>query len=165
MAKFNQNSIIEPSEEELAVYNQFVNDITNEQMDVFANKYFELVQAEKINVSFPKYLIDQIIRPISEGDTIAFEDTEGTKHMLFCILRKEIEGKTYLAFCKVEEETETLIHDTTYLFFVDGTDNIGMEMIDIIPAGEESQRILELMEADLIVTENNQPSTEEEKQE
>lgn len=162
MAKQEQNSMKEPTEEELAVYNNFVGDIDDNQMDMFANEYYDLVAKEEIDCSFPKFLIDKIVRPVSAGDTLTIQDENSDNHLLFCIKRMEINEVDYLAFCRVDEETETLIHDTTYLFYVSGKDNIGMEEIDLVPAGDKAQEILNIMEEDLNVPEVKESSTKEE---
>lgn len=146
MSKLNQSSIIEPTAEELVLYKSFVNELDDEQLDELSNEYFELVSKEEIKISFPKFLIDKFIRPIQKGDTITMDTEEGSKVIFFCIMRQEFEGKDYLLFCKVDEESETLYHDKVYLFFVDGVDEVGTEIIDIVPYGEESQRILTVLE-------------------
>jgi hypothetical protein len=149
----DQNSIIIPTEEELVIYKQFVNDIPDSQIDEYANEYYDLVSSGVTKVSFPRFMIDKIIRPIKEGDTINFETEDKQTIFMFCIVRKNIEGKDYLLFCKVDTETETLYHEEVYLFFVDGKDNIGTEILDIVPSGEEANKILALMEVDLDVAE------------
>jgi|SRR5690554_4588049 len=156
MSKKEVNSIIEPTDEELKVYNKLIKDIDEKQLDVFVNEYFELVKNEEINISFPRFMINKLIRPISEGDTISIVTEENEIVYLFCLIRKEIEGKIYLLFAKVAED-ETLYHDEVYLFYVCDVDNIGTEVIDIIPVGEESERILSIIEGELNV--NNKQST------
>lgn len=146
MAKHQQSSIIEPTKEELAMYEQFVKDISDEQMDDLSNEYFDLVQKKQIDVSFPRFLIDKIIRPISPGDTIKIYDENNKEIPLFCLLREEIDGEKYILMCMVDEDTETLIHDNVYIFTVVGTDNIGTEVIDLMPAGELADKVLQIME-------------------
>lgn len=150
MARKNKEitSIIEPSKAELALYNQIIKELNEEQLDEFANNYFEEVQQEKIKISFPKYVIDKVIRPVKPGDTISFIDENNIIQYLFCIIRKDIEAKTYLLFTLVDAETETLKPEETYLFFVDGFDENGIEIIDIHPIGVEAERILDLIEED-----------------
>jgi hypothetical protein len=167
MSKLNQNSIIEPSAAELAMYKTFVNELDDEQLDELSNEYFELVSKEEIKVSFPKFLIDKFIRPIQKGDTITMDIEEGDKVIFFCIMRRDFEEKTYLLFCKVDTESETLYHDKVYLFFVDGEDENGTEVIDIVPHGEESQRILLVLEGylDEDIAANNETLSEAGEQE
>jgi hypothetical protein len=167
--KKDATSIIEPTEAELSLYQQVIVDLTEEQLDEFANEYFEQVQAEKTKSSFPRFVVDKIIRPVKPGDTIQFMDEDNNVNFLFCLIRKEIEGKTYLLFSMVNNETETLMPDQVYLFFVDGYDENGIEMLDIFPAGEEGERILDIMEgeenvqmAEMAVKEAGLPVREEE---
>lgn len=150
MARKNkeQSSIIEPTEAELNLYNQLIKDLTEEQLDEFANEYYDLVQQEQIKVSFPRHIINKLIRPVKPGDTISFIDENNSVQYLFCLVRKDIEIKTYLLFALVDSETETLLTDQVYLFFVDGYDENGIEVIDIFPAGEEAEKILDLIEGD-----------------
>lgn len=146
MSKLNQNSIIEPSAEELKIYKTFISQLDDEQLDELSNEYFELVSNEELNVSFPRFLIDKFIRPIQKGDTINIATEEDENVIFFCIMRQDFEEKTYLLFCKVDAESETLYHDKVYLFFVDGVDEVGTEIIDLVPYGKESQRILTILE-------------------
>lgn len=150
MTKKNKEttSIIEPTGAELALYNQLIKDLQEEQLDEFANEYFDLVQKEECKCSFPKYIIDKLIRPVKPGDTISFIDENNTINYLFCLVRKDIEEKTYLLFALVDNETEALMTDQVYLFHVDGYDENGIEEIDLVPASEEAERILDIMEAD-----------------
>jgi hypothetical protein len=141
-------SIIEPSQAELNLYNQLIKDLQETQLDEFANEYFDLVQKEEINCSFPKFIIDKLIRPVKPGDTISYVDENNTIQYLFCLVRKDIEDKTYLLFAMVDSETESLKTDQVYLFFVDGYDENNIEIIDLFPAGEEAERILDLIEGD-----------------
>lgn len=152
--KFNQSSIIEPTDVELKTYKSFIKDLNDEQMDELSNEYFTLVSEEKINISFPKFLIDKFIRPIEKGDTIFMDVEDDSKIILFCIMRQELEGKTYLVFCKVDEDSETLYHDEVYLFFVDGYDEVGTEIIDVI-YGEESAEIIASLEVFLDAEDSN----------
>lgn len=145
--KKETTSIVEPSQAELALYNQIIADLQEEQIDEFANEYFDLVQAEKIKCSFPKYVIDKVVRPVKPGDTISFVDENNTMQYLFCLVRKDIEDKTYLLFSLVDAETESLRTDQVYLFFVDGLDENGIEVIDIVPASEDAEKILDILEA------------------
>lgn len=154
-------SIIEPTESELKLYNQVIGDLTEEQIDEYATEYFEEVAAEKANVSFPKFVIDKIIRPVKPGDTISFVDENNEVQFLFCLVRKDIETKTYLLFALVDKATEELLTDQVYLFFVDGYDENGIEEIDIMPAGEEAERILDLIEGDENVVMVEKPIQEE----
>jgi hypothetical protein len=146
-SKKETTSIIEPTQAELALYNQIITDLQEEQIDEFANEYFDLVQAEKIKCSFPKYVIDKVVRPVKPGDTISYSDENNNIQYLFCLVRKDIEDKTYLLFSLVDSETETLRTDQVYLFFVDGLDENGIEVIDIMPATEDAEKILDIMEA------------------
>lgn len=146
MSKQNPNSVVEPSEEELVIYRQFVGDIPEDQMDELANNYFTEV-AEGLSISFPKYLINKFIRPIQAGDTINFQTEERNEIYLFCLVREEVEGVTYLLFGEADAESENLNTDKVYLFYVCGSDSIGMEEIDIMAAGPETERILDLLEA------------------
>jgi hypothetical protein len=146
MAKQEQNSITEPSEEELVIYRQLVSDITEEQMDELANEYFELV-SEGTSMSFPRFLIDKFVRPIEPGDTINFQTEEREVKFLFCLVREEIDEVCYLLFAEADAESEALNTENVYLFNVCGKDEINMEIIDIMPAGEETERILDLLEA------------------
>ena len=141
-------SIIEPSDAELALYNQIIKDLTEEQLDEFANDYFDLVQQEKTKSSFPKFVIDKMIRPVKPGDTISFVDENNTVQYLFCLVRKDIEIKTYLLFALVDSDSETIRTDQVYLFHVDGIDEDGIEIIDIMSNSEESERILNILESD-----------------
>jgi hypothetical protein len=150
MTKKNKitTSIIEPTQAELNLYNQLIKDLTEEQLDENANEYFDLVQSEQIKCSFPKYVINKYIRPVKPGDTISFMDEKNTSHFLYCLLRKDIENKTYLLFSMVDVESESLNTDQVYLFYVDGYDENGIEIIDIVPSGAEGERILDIMEGD-----------------
>lgn len=153
MARKNKDatSIIEPSQAELALYNDLLKDLQEEQLDEFANEYFELVQKEQCKVSFPRYVIDKIVRPVKPGDTISYVDENNVIKYLYCLIRKDIEEKTYLLFAMVDNETESINSEQVYLFFVDGVDEDGIEIIDLMPAGEEGERILDIMEADIDV--------------
>lgn len=150
MARKNKEttSIIEPSKAELNLYNNLVGDLQEEQLDEFANEYFDLVQKEQCKVSFPKFVIDKVIRPVKPGDTISYVDENNKIKYLYNLIRKDIEEKTYLLFAMVDDETETINADQVFLFFVDGCDENGIEIIDLMPAGEEGERILDIMEAD-----------------
>lgn len=150
--KKEATSIIEPTEAELKLYNQIIGDLTEEQLDEFATEYFEEVAAERVNMSFPKFVITKIIRPVKPGDTISFVDEHNDTQFLFCIIRKEIEGKIYLLFAMVNKEDETILTDQVYLFNVDGYDENGIEEIDLVPASEDAERILDLIEGDVDVT-------------
>jgi hypothetical protein len=140
-------SIIEPTEAELSLYNQLLKDLTEEQLDEFANEYFDLVQKEECNCSFPKFVIDKLIRPVKPGDTISFIDENNEIQYLFCSIRQDIETKTYLLFSLVDKENDSIIPEQTYLFFVNGYDENGIEEIDIMMAGDEAERILNIIEA------------------
>lgn len=148
MSKKQQSAMIEPTEGELSLYQNLIQDISEHDMDFYANQYFELVQAEKINISFPKFIIDKIIRPIEVGDTITIKDSAGNNSFLICLIRKEIEGKDYLIFGKVDNETETVIPEDVYLFHVEGRDEAGIEIIDIVESSPEAERILDIIEGD-----------------
>lgn len=141
-------SIIEPTEAELALYHKIIGDLNEEQLDEFATQYFEAVQSESTKSSFPKFVIDKVIRPVKPGDTIQFVDENNVVIYLFCIVRKKIEETTYLLFSMVDNETETLMTDKVYLFYVDGYDENGIEEIDVFPSGEEGERILDIIEED-----------------
>jgi hypothetical protein len=141
-------SIIQPTEAELNLYNQLIKDLTEEQLDEFANEFYDAVQKEEINISFPRFIIDKLIRPVKPGDTISFADENNSIQYLFCLVRKDIETKTYLLFSLVDKETESLRTDQVYLFAVMGYDENGIEEIDIVPASEEAERILDLIEGD-----------------
>lgn len=148
----NQSSIIEPTEAELALYKTFSEELTEEQLDAFSDEYYDLVQNEEINVSFVKFIIDKVIRPIKEADVIQFETSDMGTVFLFCLLRKNIEGKDYLLFAKVDEEKEELDQSgDVFLFYVDGVDETGMEIIDIMANGEETEAILNIMEESIHV--------------
>lgn len=164
MSKQETNSIIEPTEEELIAYKQVIADISEEQMDELASQYFEEVN-EGLNISFPKYLIDKFIRPIQPGDTINIQTEERKTVFLFCLVREEIEGVTYLIFAEANGETEELNAETIYLFYICGLDDIGMEIIDIMPAGEETEKILDLLEAKSDVELANRENSKTDKQE
>jgi hypothetical protein len=141
-------SIIEPSQAELNLYNQLIKDLQEQQLEEYANEYFDLVQKEELKCSFPKFIIDKMIRPVKPGDTISYVDENNTIQYLFNLVRKDIEDKTYLLFALVDSETESLKTDQVYLFFVAGYDENGIEEIDLFPAGEEAERILDLIEGD-----------------
>jgi hypothetical protein len=141
-------SIVEPTQAELNLYNQLIKDLQEDQLDEYANEYFDLVQKEESNISFPRYVIDKLVRPVKPGDTISYMDEKNTIQYLFCLVRKDIEDKTYLLFAMVDSETEALKPEHVYLFFVDGVDENGIEIIDLFPAGEEAERILDLLEED-----------------
>lgn len=141
-------SIITPSQAELNLYNQIVKDLQEEQLDEFANEYYDLVQKEECKCSFPKFIIDKMIRPVRPGDTISYIDENNEVQYLFCAIRKDIEDKTYLLFSLVDKKTESIIPAETYLFFVCGYDENGIEEIDIHPANEEAERILNIIEDD-----------------
>lgn len=149
MSKKNQSSIIEPTEKELEVFQKLIKNLKEEQLDEFANEYFELVREEKIKISFQKFVIDKMVRPIQEGDTVDFKLNNNEVILMFCLYRKEINNKNYLLFAKVDKETETLFHEDIYLFYVDGVDELGTEILDIIPNNEESKKILKIIEDDL----------------
>lgn len=146
--KIKQNSIIEPSEQEIKLYQDIVKDLDEVQIDNYANEYFDLVQKEEIKVSYAKFVIDKVIRPIAVGDTITMQDTNGNNKFLVCLVRKEIEGTDYLIFAMVDNETETIIPEMVYLFHVEGRDEVGMEIIDIVASGPEGERILNIIEGD-----------------
>jgi hypothetical protein len=148
MSKQDQNSIVQPSEAELTVYKQLIVDIPENQLDELANEYFEEVSKNELAISFPRFVIDKMVRPIQPGDTISFQTAEDATVYLFCLVRKEVEGVSYLLFAQANGETEELNTEVTYLFFVDGKDDIGTEIIDIVPAGELSEKVLDAMEAD-----------------
>jgi hypothetical protein len=147
MAKQEQHSIIEPSEEELVVYKQLVTDLPDDQMDDLANEYFEKVNNEDIGISFPRYLIDKFVRPVQPGDTIHFQTEDRKNKVLFCLVREIVEEVTYLIFAEADPETENLNTEFIYLFHVCGLDNIGTEMIDILPNSPEADKILDILEA------------------
>jgi hypothetical protein len=149
MSKQTQGSIVEPTEEELVIYKQLTQHITDEQMDELVTDYFIKVSEESLDVSFPRFLITKMVRPIQPADTITVQVEGGENTNLFCLLRKTIEGKDYLLFAFANAETEELDTTTVYLFFVDGIDEIGTEIIDILPSGPEAERILDIMEADV----------------
>lgn len=141
-----QSVVQEPTESELKLYKEVTADFSEEQMDELSQDYFGLVEQEKTNVSFPRFIIDKFIRKIQPGDTIEFFDETNTIKHLFCLNRDCIEGKDYLLFALVESETETLITDSIYLFEVCEYDENGIEIIDIMGNNEETNRILDLME-------------------
>jgi hypothetical protein len=141
-------SIIEPTQAELSLYNEVIKDLNEEQLDEFANEYFDLVQSEKIKTSFPKYVIDKMIRPVKPGDTISYIDENNATRYLFCLVRKDIETTTYLLFALVDNETESLLTDEVYLFCVCGYDENGIEEIDIMSQSEETEKILDMLEGD-----------------
>lgn len=149
--KIKQNSIIEPTEEEIKLFQELIQDMPDKQMDSYSNEYFDKVKNEEINISFARFVIDKLVRPIQPGDTISYEDDKNEVHHLFCLIRKEIEGTSYLLFSKVDGETEELITEYTYLFYVHEIDEKGFEVIDLMPNGEETERVLDLMEEDVNV--------------
>lgn len=166
MSKQDQHSIIEPTADELVIYKQLTQDIPDYQMDELANEYFEEVSGNNLNISFPRFIINKMVRPIKEGDTISFKTAEGIDTFLFCLIRKEIEDRFYLLFAEADGETEDLKTEVTYLFYVDGVDEIGTEIIDIMPSGEETERILDIMEedADVILAKGKDDGEEQSRQ-
>jgi hypothetical protein len=146
--KKKQSSIIEPTEAELKLYRQVEQSLNDYQIDEFTKEYFTLVQQEKMHVSFPKFIIDKVIRPIKPGDTIEYVDENNKVNYLYATVRKDIEDTSYIIFVKVDAETETLDTDYVYLFFVEGFDDNGIEIIDIMPSGEETEKILDIIEGD-----------------
>jgi hypothetical protein len=163
--KKKQNSIIEPTDAELKLYNQVTQGLDDYQLEEYSKEYFGLVQQEKMNVSFPKFIIDKLIRPIKEGDTIEFVDENNQQNFLYALIRKDIEDTTYLIFSKVDNETETLLTDEVYLFYVDGHDENGIEIIDVMPQGEKAEKILDIIEGDNDVEMVNEQMVQETEQE
>lgn len=149
MASKEQNTIIDPTEQELKVYQDLVNELDEMQMDNLANAYYEYINTNKDEkkCSFAKFVIDKLIRPVQEGDTINYVDDKGQLEHLFCLVRKTIEDKDYLIFAMVDKETEELRTEQVFLFYVEGKDELGMEIIDVFEKGEEAERILDLIEA------------------
>lgn len=143
--KINQNSIIEPTEDEIKLFKSLVKDMTEAQLDYYSNEYFNLIKNEKSKISFAKFVIDKIVRAIQPGDTIAYNDSEDNNHYLFCLIRENIENTDYLLFAKVDEETQQLIAEEQYLFYVYGLDENNFEIIDIV-SKDKANRILDIME-------------------
>lgn len=140
-------NVIKPTEKELAMYQTLVAEADEHQMDFLANEYFSYITSnDNKKISFARFVIDKLIHPIRETDTISYIDDKGSQHYLYCLVRRTIEGNDYLIFAKVIEESETINEKEVYLFKVVGRDEIGIEEIDICEKSEDSARILMLMD-------------------
>lgn len=160
MAKSNQNSIIEPTPEELVIYQDLIQGIPDFQMDDLAQEYYEEVSQKGLNISFPRYLINKMVRPIKPADTITVEVEGGKNVNLFCLVRETINEVDYLLFAEADPDTEELKTEVTYLFYVVGKDEVGTETIDILPNCQETEEILDILE-ELYVKENPSSDSEE----
>lgn len=143
--KSNQNSLIEPTQKELEMFKNISDQIDETTMDNLANEYFDLVTKDEIKISFPRFILDKYVRSIKEGDTIEFRTEDKQLIYLFCILRKTINETDYLLFAKADDNG-SLNTEETYLFFVYEIDSDGIEILDIIPSGEEADVIINKLE-------------------